>query len=184
MTEQLEKLEVVDENDNVIGLETRQKIHELGLLHREVHIFFITPHGEIIFQHRAKNKDTYPDKLDATVAGHVEHNMTYEETAIKETKEETGLDIKKESLIVLEKMNLREVDDITGLINNTIRVQYAYLYTGSVGDLIVEKGKAIGFESWKIEKLGDLSNEDKNKFKPIVISNRFIALFYRAKSFI
>lgn len=65
----LEMLEVVDENDNIIGFETRAKVHEQGLLHREIHIFFITPNGEVIFQHRAKDKDTYPDKLDATVGG-------------------------------------------------------------------------------------------------------------------
>ncbi|MFZ2149648.1 MAG: NUDIX domain-containing protein [Minisyncoccia bacterium] len=182
MSEKLELLEVVDGNDSIIGLEDRKKIHRDGLLHREIHIFFITPKGEIIFQHRAKNKDTFPDKLDATVAGHVEPNASYEETAVKETKEETGLDIKPKSLILLEKMNLREVDETTGLINNTIRVQYAYLYKGSVGDLIVEKGKAIGFEPWKIESLFTLSNEDKSKFKPIVISDKFLSLFRKAKS--
>lgn len=37
----LEMLEVVDENDNVIGLETRTKVHEQGLLHREIHIFLL-----------------------------------------------------------------------------------------------------------------------------------------------
>lgn len=184
MIEQLEKLEVVDESDKVIGLETRQKIHELGLLHREIHIFFITLNGEIIFQHRAKDKDTYPDKLDATVAGHVEPNMSYEETAIKETKEETGLNIKSEDLVVLEKMNIREVDEATGLINNTIRVQYAYLYKGSISDLIIEKGKAIGFEPWKIDLLSNLSSEDKNKFKPIILSDKFISLFNKAKSLV
>ena len=79
-----EMLEVVDENDNIVGLETRVNVHKDGLLHREIHIFFITPNGEIIFQHRAKDKDTYPDKLDATVGGHVDPGMSYEETAIKE----------------------------------------------------------------------------------------------------
>ena len=93
MSNQLEMLEVVDENDNVIGLETRGKIHQNGLLHREIHIWFLTPKSEIIFQHRSKNKDTYPNKLDATVGGHVNPNMSYKETAIKECREETGLDI-------------------------------------------------------------------------------------------
>ena len=60
-------LEVINENDNVVGFETRAKIHQDGLLHREIYIWFFTPNGEIIFQHRAKDKDTYPDKLDATV---------------------------------------------------------------------------------------------------------------------
>jgi isopentenyldiphosphate isomerase len=42
MSNPLEMLEIVDENDNVIGLETREKVHREGLLHREIHIWFVT----------------------------------------------------------------------------------------------------------------------------------------------
>ena len=66
------KLNIIDENGNITGEETRENIHKQGLLHREIHVWFYTPKGEILFQHRAKDKDTYPDLLDATVGGHVE----------------------------------------------------------------------------------------------------------------
>ncbi len=184
MSEQLEMLEVVDGNDNVTGLETRSKIHKEGLLHREAYVWFFTPNGEIVFQHRAKDKDTFPDKLDATVGGHVEPTMSYEETAVRETKEETGLEVKPEDLILLSKMNLREVDEVTGLINNTFRAEYFYLYKGLVKDLIVEEGKAIGFEAWKIDKLSSLLGEDKEKFRPIILSNKFLSLFKKMKTLI
>ena len=97
-------LNVVNEEDEVIGEETREKVHQDGLLHREIHIFFITPQKEIILQHRAKDKDTYPDLLDATVGGHVEIGDDYISTAVKEAKEETGFDIDKEKLVLLKKM--------------------------------------------------------------------------------
>ena len=67
------KLNIVDENDQIIGEDTRENIHRKGLLHREIHVWFYTPKSEIVFQHRAKNKDTFPDLLDATVGGHVEN---------------------------------------------------------------------------------------------------------------
>lgn len=182
MDEQEEMLEVVNDHDIVIGLETRKKIHSEGLLHREIHIFFMTPNAEIIFQHRAKDKDTYPDKLDATVAGHVEPKMSYEETAIKESVEETGVNIKLENLVLLAKIKLCEVDASTGLINNTIRVQYGYLYSDSVDTLLIEKGKAVGFEKWEIDTLSTLSEEDKNRFKPILLSKQFLSLFDKARN--
>lgn len=100
-----EKLEVINENDEVIGLESRKVIHQKGLLHREIHILFMTPNREIIFQHRAKDKDTYPDKLDATVGGHVEPGISYEDTAIKECKEETGVDINPSKLKLIKKIH-------------------------------------------------------------------------------
>jgi isopentenyldiphosphate isomerase len=90
-------LEVVNENDEVVGTESRESIHQKGLFHREVHVLFYTPKGEIIFQHRAKDKDMYPDLLDATVGGHVEIGDSYEATAIKEAAEETGIRVNQEN---------------------------------------------------------------------------------------
>lgn len=181
MANPLEMLEVIDENDNVIGLETREKIHQDGLLHREIHIWFMTLQGEIIFQHRAKDKDTYPDKLDATVGGHVEPNMSYEETAVKECKEETGIDIDPSKLIFLTKMRKKSFDEVTKLTNNTIRSQYAYLYKGAISDLQIEVGKAEGFEAWKINDLTNISDVDKNKFIGLILSEDMLKLFNKAR---
>lgn len=181
MSNPMEMLEVVDENDKVIGLETREKVHREGLLHREIHIWFITPEAEIVFQHRAKDKDTYPDKLDATVGGHVEPGISYDDTAIKECSEETGIDIDRSKLVLLTKMRKRAVDAATGAINNTLRAQYAYLYDRPIEELVVEEGKAEGFEAWKIDSLAQLSEEDKQKFIPLILSEEFLSLFAEAR---
>ena len=176
-----EFLEVVDENDNVIGLETRANVHKKGLLHREIHIFFLTPNGEIIFQHRGKDKDTYPDKLDATVGGHVDPGMTYDETAIKECKEETGIDMDKNKLLYLATMKKKSFDPATGATNNRIGNQYAYLYDGSINDLQIEEGKGEGFEAWNIDDLPHLSDDDKKRFLPIFIGEDMIKLYNKAR---
>lgn len=170
-------LEVVDKDDVVVGLESRKKIHEQGLLHKEIHIWFMTPEREIIFQHRAKNKDTYPDKLDATVGGHVDPGMSYEQTVFKEGEEETGIKLDPAKLKLVRKMYKRTVDEATGLINNTIRPQYVYLFDGKIEDLKVEEGKAIGFEVWKIDSLSNLSKEDQKKFIPTILSKEYLDLF-------
>lgn len=36
------KLNIVDEDGNIIGEETRENIHKQGLLHREIHVWFYT----------------------------------------------------------------------------------------------------------------------------------------------
>lgn len=181
MNNQLEMLEIIDDNDNVIGLETRAKIHQDGLLHREIHIWFLTTKGEIIFQHRAKNKDTYPDKLDATVGGHVEPRMSYEDTAIKECKEETGIDINPSKIIFLTKMRKKSFDEVTGMTNNTIRSQYAYLYKGHISDLRVEEDESEGFEIWKVDNLPSLSKKDKDRFVELILCEDMLDLFDKAK---
>ncbi|MDD3693889.1 MAG: NUDIX domain-containing protein [Candidatus Pacebacteria bacterium] len=175
-------LEVVDENDFVVRLEKRGIIHQKGLLHREVHIYFLTPHEEIIFQHRAKNKEARPDKLDATVGGHVEPGMSYAETAIKECREETGLNLHINDLVFVKKTRSESFDETTGMTNNVFRTYYAYLYKGDINDLKVEEGKSLGFESWSIDKLFRLSDKEKERFIPIIISEENLKMIQQIKN--
>lgn len=179
-----DKLNVVDENGNVLGQESRELIHAKGLLHQEIHVWFYTPRGEIIFQHRAKNKDTYPDLLDATVGGHVEIGKTYEQAAIDETMEETGLLILPSDLKLLLYRKHKSHDAITDKINNTIRAVYAYCYNGRLEDLKVEQGKGLGFEAWSIEKLFNIEAADKRRFIPSIFNQGIYEVFLKIKNLI
>ena len=166
----MQKLNIVDENDNIIGEDSRENIHKYGLLHRETHVFFVSSKKEIIFQHRAKNKDTFPDKLDATVGGHVEIGDSYEKTAIKEAKEETGVKINPADLIFINKIKKYSKDEATGKINNNFNSRYLYVYRGNIADLKVEGKEALGFESFSLEKLVNLSITEKTRFIPFVLN--------------
>jgi isopentenyldiphosphate isomerase len=145
----IEMLDVVDEDDNVVGTASRTEIHQKGLLHREAHVFFITPSGEFIFQRRSKTKDSYPDKLDVTVGGHVELGDSYLKTALKETLEETGLLLQETDLIPVHKIrsNVKE-STVGGVHNNRFSMVYIHIYKGSLSDLKAEVGKIDGFESF------------------------------------
>ncbi len=163
-------LNIVNENDEIIGQETRKNIHQNGLLHREIHVYFITPNREVIFQHRAKDKDAFPDLLDATVGGHVEIGDSYEQTAIKEAEEETGIKIKISDLIPLGKVRKYFPDKTTDIINNCFNSRYIYIYSGNIEDLRVEPGKSLGFEIYSLEKLSALSDSEKARFIPFILT--------------
>ncbi len=178
------KLNIIDEGGNIIGQESRENIHRQGLLHREVHIWFYTPKGEIIFQHRGKNKDTYPDLLDATVGGHVEIGSNYENTALQELAEETGTRVDKNNLIFIQMIRSKSFDTATNKTNNVIRAIYAYHYGGKIEDLKIEKGKAIGFELWPLEKIFTISDEDKKRFIPFVFDKQNLEIFSKIRKLI
>ena len=163
-------LNIVNEDDEIIGVASREDIHRQGLRHREIHVIFITPKNEIIFQHRAKDKDTYPDLLDATVGGHVEIGQSYEEAVIKETEEETGLKLKISDLKFVGKVKREGRDETTGKINNVFNRRYLYIYSGKINDLKIEVGKGIGFEAWPLDKILNISDSDKNKFIPYILN--------------
>ena len=86
-----EILEIVDSYDNVIGTGTRGEIHRKGFFHRAVHLFVFNPAGQVYIQRRSCSKDRHPGKLDSSAAGHVDPGETYEETAIRELREELGI---------------------------------------------------------------------------------------------
>lgn len=159
-----EILEVVDESGVTIGLETRSNVHKKGLLHKEIHVWFFTPEKEIIFQHRAKDKETFPDLLDATAGGHLEAGDSFEQTVLKECLEETGLNLKIEDFVFVRNLRKESFDEVTGLTNNVIRPQYAYLFKGNIADLRIEEGKSEGFVKVPLEKILNLSDEEKKKF--------------------
>ena len=87
----MELLDVVDENNNLIGIkEDKNIIHEKGLLHREIAVIIQNENGEYLVQKRSSNKKGAPNMWSFTT-GHVELGEDYETTAIREIKEETKL---------------------------------------------------------------------------------------------
>ncbi|MEX0878026.1 MAG: NUDIX domain-containing protein [Candidatus Spechtbacterales bacterium] len=126
MTKDGEKLNIVNKKGEIIGEATREDIHEKGLLHREVHVWLYTPDCKIIFQHRAKDKDTYPDLLDASVGGHVEIGDSFETAAVKELEEEASIEANIDELQYILTMRGRFYDEITGMTNNVLRAIYVF----------------------------------------------------------
>jgi isopentenyl-diphosphate delta-isomerase type 1 len=85
-----EPLEVVDEQDRVIGVQKRSEIHRKGWRHRSVHIFIFNSRDELYLQQRSPAKDQYPGHWDSSAAGHVDPGETPAETAHRELGEELG----------------------------------------------------------------------------------------------
>lgn len=92
-TAEMEILEVVDENNRVIGTESRREIHEKALRHRSVHIFIFNHQGGLYLQKRSPSKDQYPDHWDSSAAGHTDPGESPRQAAQRELKEELGLEV-------------------------------------------------------------------------------------------
>lgn len=58
-----------------------------------------TQHGiELLFQKRSPYVDRYPNRWDISAGGHVNYNEEVVDAAVRETKEEVGVEIDKERL--------------------------------------------------------------------------------------
>jgi 8-oxo-dGTP pyrophosphatase MutT (NUDIX family) len=155
-----ELLDLVDENDVVIGQEERAIIHRDGLLHREINIFFVTPDKKILFQMRKpKPPMRVLPLLDATVGGHVDLGETHQQAALRELTEETGLIIDPDQLCHIDTLRIDEEFPAVGIKNNVWRGVFVYYYDGTIDALRFEQEKALGFISVALEDIAHPTEE-------------------------
>lgn len=91
MTEDI--FDIVNERDEVIGRKPRSEVHARGLLHRAVHVLVFNSRGEIFLQKRSMKKDRQPGVWDSSCSGHVDSGEDYNQTAVRELREEIGLSL-------------------------------------------------------------------------------------------
>lgn len=122
-----ELFDVVDENDNIIGQETRGEVHRLGLKHRAVHIFIYNTDGDVLLQKRSPLKDVSPGKWTTACSGHVDAGETYDTAAVRELREELGIAI--ESIAALKYLSKYPPCEETGM---EFVAAYAWVYSGAI----------------------------------------------------
>jgi isopentenyl-diphosphate delta-isomerase type 1 len=89
-----EIFDVVNVRDEVIDQRPRSEVHARGLLHRAVHVLVFNSRGEVFLQKRSMKKDRQPGVWDSSCSGHVDSGENYDETAVRELREEIGLELK------------------------------------------------------------------------------------------
>ena len=132
----MELLDVVDENNDLTGIqENKDIIHEKGLLHREIAVFIPNEKGEFLIQKRYANKQQAPNKWCLTT-GHVELGEEYDKAAVREVKEELGIEIKEEDLISL--AIFKQSVKSSKAINNSFMKYYFYKTNKKIEDYIIQ----------------------------------------------
>lgn len=86
-----EKVVLISNNDEVLGLMDKQQAHINGLLHRAFSVFLFNRKGEMLLQRRAASKYHSPNQWTNTCCSHPRENESYYEGAIRRLKEELGI---------------------------------------------------------------------------------------------
>ncbi|MFI8964232.1 NUDIX hydrolase [Streptomyces sp. NPDC053493] len=86
-----EVLDVVDENDRVIGQAPRGEVYARGLIHRCTFIQVRDARNRIFVHRRTPTKLVFPSLYDMFVGGVVGAGESYDDAALREAQEELGV---------------------------------------------------------------------------------------------
>ncbi|HEY6283266.1 MAG TPA: NUDIX domain-containing protein [Nitrososphaerales archaeon] len=91
-----EEVDVVDNEDHVVGVATIERCLREGLLHRAIAVLVKRNNGAVVLQQRSRNDSWHPGKWTISCTGHVRRGESYQQAAIRELGEELGLKSKVE----------------------------------------------------------------------------------------
>lgn len=86
-----EKVVLVNEKDEILGLMEKLQAHENGILHRAFSVFLFNSKGEMLLQKRAAQKYHSPNQWTNACCSHPRINETYAEAAKRRLNEELGI---------------------------------------------------------------------------------------------
>ena len=156
----MELIEIVDENGNFTGqVMDKEEAHDKNLLHNEVGIFIINEKKEILLEKRSANKRFNPNKW-GLCAGHVDAYETLEEAALREIKEEVGLDVSIEELIPYGEKEVTIKDS-----NSHITYFYYVKCNKKEDEFIIQEEELSKVKWFNIDEIIMMIKEGKTSFK-------------------
>lgn len=111
-----------------------------GALHGAAHVWIWRSEKgqtELLLQKRAADKRTWPDFWDISAAGHIDLGEEPLEAAVRETREEIGLDVNKVELVFISRRHDRLLAP-SDAIENEFRWIYALKLESST-DFVLQK---------------------------------------------
>jgi isopentenyldiphosphate isomerase len=119
-----EQYDILNEQGEPTGeVLPKSEVHDRELWHASSCIWIYNDAGEVLLQKRGPDKKTFPNTWDVSVAGHIAAGETPEAAAVREVKEEIGVDINPDELeLVL------HTSDIVPFFPNKHHPEYCWVY--------------------------------------------------------
>lgn len=152
-----EHLDIVDENDKVIGTDSRTNIYAQGKGRniRVINILLFNDKGELLVPKRSMNRRLFPGRYDFSCGEHVVSGEEYYPAAIRGLKEELGL----ENLALEELGKIGHKEGASSFMKI-----YKLIYNGKVENY--DKKGIASLNYFSIDKIKSMMEENINNFKP------------------
>ncbi|MDO8626835.1 MAG: NUDIX domain-containing protein [Candidatus Diapherotrites archaeon] len=86
-----QEIDLINEEDEVVGVSDVDEVHKKNLLHRAVHVFIVNSKGELFCRQRNRMKTLYPGFWSTSVGAHVLSGQNYEDVAHESLENMLGI---------------------------------------------------------------------------------------------
>lgn len=86
-----ELVDVIDDNDQVVGVVTRAEMRSGRLRHRTAFVLVVSSDGRVLVHRRSDAKDVWPGRWDLAAGGVLASGESYLDGAVRELAEELGI---------------------------------------------------------------------------------------------
>lgn len=149
-----EVMDVVNEKDEMVGRETRKKIHKLGLWHKGVHVLVFDRKGNMLLQKRSPKKVKFPNCYDVSLSEHLRSGENYRDAALRGLSEELGIRNVKIGKLLKFKM-------IYGPNDRNISEIYKCRYSGN---LRIDKKEVNQIQFIPLDTIKEMLRRDRKMF--------------------
>ncbi|MEE8131583.1 MAG: NUDIX domain-containing protein [Candidatus Paceibacterota bacterium] len=161
----MEYFDIVDENGNPTGqTKPRQEVHRDGDWHKAAHVWIINSQNQLLIQKRSSNKDSHPNMWDISSAGHILAGDALITTAIKEAKEELGIDLQEKDFEYLFTLRSQKVLNEGAFINNELDDVYLVKLDLDISKLNIQKEELSEVKFTHFAELEKIINSDDKNF--------------------
>ena len=153
MQEEEELVDIVDENNQVIGKSSRSEVHKKGNIHRALSVLILNSKGQILLQKRSKNKSVHPMSWDISTSEHVLAGESYEDAGVRSVVEELGVEIviKKVTEEKLQQRKYQFKDQI--ILENEIVLM---LVGNNEGPFKIDPNEVYSVEFFSVEEIEEM----------------------------
>jgi isopentenyldiphosphate isomerase len=131
LKEYSEPIDVIDDDDNIIGLEDKGLCHALGLRHKVIFVFLVSPDGKILLQRKRCSMNPETVLLNVAVEGHVGASEDIGPCAMRKIKEKCNFNPQSGRLKLIASYNRNSPFSLSHPheINNEQRSLFRYSIT-------------------------------------------------------
>jgi len=155
----MEKMIIVDEDDNEIGVKGRGTLNDAVDIYRVSFLWIVNSDGDILLAQRGFSKRKHPGKWGPAVAGTVDEGESYEENIVKEAEEEIGL--RGYEFVKGEKKRVRGE-------YNYFRQMFLCTTDMKIEDFVIQEEELAGLKWFGKDDLERELKENPDKFVPVV----------------